>query len=376
MKYPLLPYSQLVFDLTKTNSNVYVFESVIRLRKEKVDIPRLKRAIEEAIRNHPVFQMHVDEDGLQQLAPLEDILHGQYHAVDFIDGDGYVDVQITGNRILGDGRSGVLISEDVARAYNGQPLLPDNYLGYLKSVEELKQSPRYAADRRWLEAQYGNISCPVHPQTDIPIAGNEIPVEGTLWVDYSDLQNSLYAAGEKHLLSLNGLFSLASAMAIMDYNDTDAAALTWAYEGRERPEEQRVFGSLHRDIPFQINHKSQIINQKSDLIRQARDQFRLGIAHSSYPFTLTASHSDIWNYAVNVLVQPTKQENTMALPFAFEDITPDSEQHLAYSLLDVEIYEGEKLFINYRYSATHYKQSSIRRFAELVKKNIIWLLSD
>ena len=110
------------------------------------------------------------------------------------------------------------------------------------------------------------------------------------------------------------------------------------------------------------------------MIHDTRKKFRDGIAHSSYPLTLTKPHTHIWNYALNVLVQHTMQEKTIEIPFAFEPIETDATRHIAYSLLDVEIYDGETLLINYRYSATHYKESSIRRFAALVRKYVEWLI--
>ena len=94
LKYPLLPYSQLVFDMQKENPEVYVSRSGIRLRKEDVDIPRLKQAISKALQNHPVFSMRVDEEGIQHFEPLSDMFHGQYHAVDFVVHDEFVEVWI------------------------------------------------------------------------------------------------------------------------------------------------------------------------------------------------------------------------------------------------------------------------------------------
>ena len=370
-----MPYSQLVFDMQKTNPEVYVSRLVLRMSKEEVDMTRFRQAIEQAFRNHPIFQMHVDAKGMQRLEPLPDVLHGQYHAIDIEEYDAYADVHIQTNRILGDGWSDVVLFEDVVRAYEGLPLQPDNYLGYLQHIEEMKLTPYYSENRRWLESRYGDISCPVHPKTDAPISDTDEPIEGTYTENYSNIQESYAAFASAHLLSLTAFFSLACALAMMDYNDTDAAALTWAYDGRERPDEQRIFGSLHRDIPFQINHQSSIINHKSDLIRQARNQFRNGIAHSSYPFTLTKPHTEIWNYALNVLVQPFLQE-IASLPFTIEDVTPQNESRMAYSLLDVEIIETEQLMINYRYSATHYKPESIQRFAALVRKYAEWLLEE
>jgi hypothetical protein len=93
-----------------------------------------------------------------------------------------------------------------------------------------------------------------------------------------------------------------------------------------------------------------------------------------YPLTLTKPYSEKWNYALNVLVQQTIQEKALKVPFTFEVINLEDTQNIAYALLDVEIYDGAELMINYRYSATHYKESSIRRFAALVRKYAEWLL--
>ncbi|MBQ7259654.1 MAG: hypothetical protein IJS57_06910 [Paludibacteraceae bacterium] len=371
-KYPLLPYSQLVFDMQRTNPDVYVSRMGVRIRKDEVDIPRLRQAIADAIRNHPVFSMRVDKEGKQHFEPLSDVFHGQYHAVDFVEHDEFIDVLLQGNRILGDGWSDVMIIMDVMRAYKGEPLPPDMYIRYLEHVEEMKQSARYESNRQWLLREFGDIRYPVHPQTDKPLETLESPIEGNWTENYSSLRSALKKLSEAQLITLTGVFSLASGLAMMEYNDADEVALTWAYDGRETEEEQYIYGSLHRDIPFHI--RKSVIDNRESAIRETRKQFRNGIAHSSYPLTLTKPYSEIWNYALNVLVQHTMQEKTIGIPFAFEPIEMDSTQHIAYSLLDVEIYEGEELIINYRYSATHYKESSIRRFAALVRKYAEWLL--
>ena len=372
--YPLLPYSQLVFDMLKTTPEVYYSRVGLRVGKREVDVERLRNAIETVLRHHPVFSMHVDEEGMQEYMPCEDILHGQYHSVDFCDEGENVRIDITYNRILGDALSWSVWLDNLFRAYQGLPLQPDNYLNYLEYVEREEHSMRYIADRQWLEHEFGNINYSVHPYTDEPLELRCIPVEGTLLEDYSGMKEGLRALGGEYFISLTAIFSLASALAIMEYNGADEVALTWAYDGRETLEEQYICGSLHRDIPFKINQKSEIINHKSDLIRLARNQYRSGIAHSSYPWTLTKPNTDIWNYALNVLVQPSPEQIIKGSPFAIEVVTPTEEPQVAYALLDVEIYDGEQLHINYRYSATHYKPESIRKFAALVRKYVEWLI--
>lgn len=175
-------------------------------------------------------------------------------------------------------------------------------------------------------------------------------------------------------LSFEGIFSLCAALSIADSCKTDEAALTWAYEGRETDKEQHIYGSLHRDIPFKINHKSEIINHKSVLIREARNQIRSGIAHSDYPYTLTAPYSKRWNYAVNVLRVKDSEDVLQKISLPIE-IVSTPKQKYAYALLDVEIHEKEdSLQLVYRYSATHYKPESIQKFAALVRKYVEWLI--
>ena len=377
MNYPLLPYSQLVFDMLRTQPDVYTYRFTARIPQTEADSTRLKQAIDTALRNHPVFNMVVDEQGMQHYDAQVDPMHGQYCNVDVWEDEAYLYAKCAYNRILGDAISGTVLLEDVIRAYQGLPLAPDNYLTYLQQTEELKRSERYATDRLWLEQHFGTISCPVHPMTDVPLAGFEQATEGTLIEDYSDLREALVRLADEHLISLTAFFSLASALAIMEYNGTDESALTWAYEGRETEEEQRIFGSLHRDIPFRMSRISKADNSRTatrdELLRETRRAMREGVKHCSYPFTLTAPHNEVWDYALNVLMQPVPDATKVTPPFEYETLPADEQQERAYALLDVEIYNAAALTVVYRYSAMHYKEQSIRRFAQLVRKYAEWL---
>ena len=201
-------------------------------------------------------------------------------------------------------------------------------------------------------------------------------IEGMLAEDYSDLREALRRMGSERLITPTAFFSLASALAMMEYNGTDEAALTWAYDGRETKEEQRIYGSLHRDIPFAIKANGRRNEWRTDeLLRQTRRAMREGVAHSSFPFTLMPPHNAVWNYALNVLVQPAADDTVALFPFEVEVQPMDDERAGAYALLDVEIYDSEALTIVYRYSAAHYKEESMRNFAALVRKYAEWLLN-
>lgn len=374
--YPLLPFSQLVYDSLRWTPWVYRFPVTFVWRNGASEKEHIEQAIRIALSNHPVFAMQIDRHGLHYAASLNDILHGRYHDYSITTDGPHLVIRIEASRILGDGRSAEILMEDIRRAYEGLPLEPDDYWGYLEYVEQLKQTHHYQDSKAWLEEEFADESIPVHPTTDRRLWTILSPKAGLFKANYADIHGKINQIAETASFSMDGFFSLCAALAIAEYCDSDAAALTWAYEGRERPEEQRIFGSLHRDIPFQINQISKIKNQKSDLIKIARNQIRSGIAHSDYPYTLTKPYTERWNYAVNVLRVKDEESMRKQLPEQIE-LLPLPPQKYAYALLDIEIHEdANRLELWYRYSATHYKETSIRRFAALVRKYAEWLLEE
>jgi len=374
-RYPLLPFSQLVWEMTRWIPGVYRFPAILRWKDGAKENDHIEDAIRMVLAHHPVFSIEVDRHGMHYAKTAKDIMYGKYHRISLSEEGDDIIICAELSRILGDGRSIWIIFEDVKRAYKGLSLEQDDYWGYVERYEQRKSEPHYAASREWLVREFADESVPVRPSIDRRRLTTLLPPKAGLYEDdYTVLHEKIDQLKETHFISYEGIFSLCVALAIADYCGTDEAALTWAYEGRETEEEQRIFGSLHRDIPFQINHKSQITNNKSDLIRFARNQIRQGIAHSDYPYTLTAPYNKRWNYAVNVLrvEDPEDMLRLISLPIEIKSIP---KQKYAYALLDVEIHEKTNaMTLVYRYSATHYKPESILKFAALVRKYVLWLI--
>lgn len=370
--YPLLPYSQLVFDQMQDGADAYAYPSTTwRLLKSDVDYTRLRGAIETALRNHPVFLTTITSDGQQVFCPDSDIFEGKFHFVRIYEQGEYVYVESYVHRILGDSLSYSILLEDVYRAYMSLPLVQDHYIEFLEQREQQKSTPRYASDREYLRREYGSLTCPAHPTTDLPLDADLVPVMGEYVCDLSHLQDYIDKLSATSHLSIDGLVCLSTLLAIMDYCHTDEAALTWAWHGRSTEEEQHIFGSLHRDIPLKLSRKT----THAAYLRDFLAQIRHGIAHSDYPLTLTHPYTDYWNYAVNVLHQPSMADAVGESPIPFE-IVPleNAEPQLAYSLLDIEIEDNQGLQLRFRYSSTHYREQSIRYFADLIRLHMDWLL--
>lgn len=342
---------------------IYTFPFTLEYDPEHIDTARLNRAIEKAIAAHPVF------DGNEQYYSIE-AMEAKGEAA-----RGYLKMQL--NRILGDGYSFGILLEDICRAYHGVPIPEDHYRDYLAEYKNHTQSPEYAEHHDALVAHYadcGTDTCPVRPTLDKEIE------EGDEWLagEYIlSLPNSVSEGGKGATqwrdrgYSLNERVCLATAMAIMDYCGTDAAALTWAYLGRENEQQMHIFGSLHKDIPLVVKKplpQPLSIQERGDARKmaqeQVREEMRRGIIMSDYPYTLTQPYHDTWAYAVNVLQQP-RLEDINLHGLEFTPLINSSQNEQAYSLLDIEI---EDNLLRFKYSATHYCESSIVRFAELIQK--------
>lgn len=372
-KYPLLPYSQLVWEMTRWLPGVYRFPVELRWCGGASEKDRIERAVYSALENHPVFAMRVDRNGMHSASEVKDVLSGKYHSIILWDDNEDVIIQANLSRILGDGKSMEILLEDVERAYKGLPLEQDDYWGYVARYEQQKNEAHYLQSKEWLKQEFADETTPVRPSIDRRWLATIFPPKaGVFEEDYTALHENLERLRETYFISYEGIFSLSAALAIAEYCGTDNAALTWAYEGRETEAERRIYGSLHRDIPFQIR-KSEIANRES-AIRLARNQIRSGIAHSDYPYTLTAPYTKRWNYAVNVLRVEDAEDMLRKTSLPIEVVSIPKQKY-AYALLDVEIHEkAESLQLTYRYSATHYKESSIKKFAALVRKYVEWLI--
>lgn len=373
--YPLLPFSHLVWSLLQYLPEVYYHSVLLCFNVADIDILRFRQSVEKALRHHPAFSMVVTSDGHQTYVPTTDILHGQFHSIEYVCNEKRFELHFKLNRILGDSYSFGLLFQNVFRAYQNKPLYKDNFLAYLAQYEKLAQSAQYVENQQWYEDHFGDVNYPVHPRVDTAQSLESFGIEGQWVDDISDIRHGVQSVCDKYQISASQLVSLCAALAIMDYNDADSAGLTWAYLGRETMDEMAVFGSLHRDIPLKISgHQKELTSSARDsFLHQFHNHLTQSIAHSTYPYTLLAPQNQIWDYALNVL-EPVSIDKLMhyaPMPFQMQ---VQNETHQAYSLFDIDVYNEETLTLVYRYSTSHYKPESISKFAALVRKYAEWLI--
>ncbi len=363
--YALLPFSQVIFENIKSGkADAWTFPITLRLEASTVEESRLHDAVETALHNHPVFAMRIDDNGMQH---YDKDYRTPYLTYEITADEQYVYLKMTFNRILGDATSLMLLLSDIDKAYHNEALLHDGYIDYLAKMQERSASSEYLRHKKELHETFDSIECMTYPQPD----NNATMVDSTMAVlydDYSAEQKAITQFCEKRNISLNILFSHATALALMDYNNCDEAALTWAYIGRETAEEQHIFGSLHRDVPLLVRRSESMTTAKAlDTTRRSMEK---GIMLSDYPYTFLAANRQRWKNAVNVLVQPDLAEILEQCRLPFEYVEEENlEPQPAYCMLDIEVTENP-LLVAFRYSAAHYAEQSMQRFASMIHKTI------
>ena len=360
VKYPLLPYSLSVWNRLKKYGDAEYLLERISWNPQLLSSDKVMQALRSALLAHPIFWAEFDDEGKHYPGKCENVLNGPFHQVKTGEGEGDAYAEIRVNRLLGDGISRLIFAEDFCRALAGLPIEPDNYWEYLESIQNHKHSPSYLQHGVELKDEFCKIDYPLAPKEDTDLPQRN--ADGIIQVDLAIFQEQVIDFIDSWKLSLNGLMILSSAMAIMDMENSDKAGMTWAYDGRETEQEQRIFGSLHRDVPICIMRA-----EIKDMIRQTRTALRRGIAHSDYPFTLTSPADSPWHKAVNVVVEPAWDNAKNQLPEGLH--IEDDYTWSAMSYLDVEVFENP-LRMQLRYDAACYTEQRIAEFAQQIKENV------
>lgn len=362
--YPLLPYQKvLLHDMEENGEEMWTFGITLSTDRQKTDRQRLQAAFETAMKAHPVLHTRIDAEGQHH-----DASHTtRFFSFHIVEKD-RLELHIRANRILGDATSFLLLLEDIGRAYRGEEIPYDAYLEFLAQHESFLQSQQYAQHGQLMEELYGGLSCPVRPKEDFCHDGPG--QQGCHILDLSHMAERVGRLCREEKMTLNALFCLACSMAIMDYNNTCEAALTWAYAGRDNVQQQSIFGSLHRDVPFRIGRNRD--TRRTELFDIARNEIMRGIELSDFPFTFMPRSRALWHGALNVLVQPSPTPNPGGIEWQIE--TADDSKP-SYCMMDVEVCE-QPLMLCLRYSKAHYRETSIARFARMIEDNVGRLLQD
>ena len=388
-------------------SRMFNLAKLFRLRRG-IDLGRLSDAIVRSVRAHAalesVFRRTADGGVVQRKEPPGDrircpivqldeqaVLGGGAGLVRRFDvfGDVLFDAKIfdCGERayllsnvhhLVCDGYSFPLILADARRIYEGGEAEPDDYYGVLARREALAQSPVQASRLEFFLEKVRTPGLTVLPRPDL--RGSR-PGYGALELPLA-LPANLDEFLGRNRVTRHHLFLSATVLALSRMTQSDAVLVDWVFHGRITREELRTVGAFMIDLPLVAENVSRMTSAelvglvKSWTMRGIRcaRAFRTGDdCNPMHQDRLTFIYQDAWGELMDA--GPIRRDG----PFAWmieEAIPLTPPVDAAENPFNVEIMErsdATRLFLEY--DAGRYSPGLVRRYADLFKASLAWLLA-
>ena len=228
------------YQLYTPDSTMYNLFNMLRIKKGGVDLEKMAKAVELAIRNHPALSTVIKFNGskelIQQYDPYmpisitpEKISFAEFEKIkdtlvqpfkmmnsplfrcrlfeteeaDYL----FFDV----HHIIFDGSSFKVFINSVLNAYMGMPLEKDYYYLILQKREQLELTDFYNESRKYFEDKYRNVKWTVCPKIDVNTKENKL---GELSGAAEVLPSELNMVEKKYMVSRNEFYIAATILAI------------------------------------------------------------------------------------------------------------------------------------------------------------------
>ena len=303
--YPLTNTQAGVFiDCTANmGTTVYNIPYLLKL-SDKVDLDRLKEAVEQVIEVHPYLkvQLFMDEEG-EIRQRRNDALPPKVDIIDDMDLDqlvrpyglfgeplyrfeihrtmegSYLFMDL--HHLIADGTSLGILIDQINRAYSGEILPEEDYTSYDASLdhEAAVKSDAYKAAEEFYLSEFedcgGDTSFYPDKNDQQTKVGNTRLVEESLNVE------QVRALCEKYGITENVFFIGVFGMTLAKYHFKDEAVFTTIYHGRNDSRLAETIGMLVKTLPVRCKLKDDAESYFSAL----QDQLMNAMDHDIYPFS-------------------------------------------------------------------------------------------
>lgn len=268
-----------------------------------------------------------------------------------------------------DGWSLGKIFEDVGLALEGKELSKDYCFELLHEEADRKESLSWQKDMEYFRNRYDREDFDSLPIPDHVTDENESAYLTHLF-DFS--REAAERVSLKYKLGKNGLYLLASAMAIAEYNKTEDVLISWTWNGRADSRINNSVGVFFKDIPasFHIEKDADVLW----LIKETREQIEEGIVHGHASYFMETGA-----YKGKDLLCFLYQGNMYS--YEPDSITTNAEMmdkgtYACNNALDVEILESyDEYGVVLNYNGAMYDDVSMERFAGLICQKCAEIIS-
>lgn len=384
------------YQLRSPKSTMYNLFTLLRFDPQSVDMEKIAKAVDEAVRNHPALltTYYFNEDGelMQHYTPevyhslfVEQMTEWEFHNTikdnlvqPFKIADSKVPQRLSRCRIFKtekygyfffdvhhsvmDGTSFKVFFQNLFLCYFGKKPVKDYYYLMLVQREKMHNTAFYEESRIYFEDRYRHHMWQTYPTPDHENTKSE--ELGEMIVRMNIDSTELAKAERQYRVSRNEFFITVAALAISIYNDHPDILFAWNYSAREDARMMTTVGLLFRELPvaFRLDDNMAI----RDIFASAKDQVQKGIEHSIYPYVDMMTHGTELDAAYLLYQQDLRDLNTFEGGIRPDAVEVRQNQAATQTILDMEILDGaDGLQLMLDYAAGRYEEESMERFKDL-----------
>ena len=280
------------------------------------------------------------------------------------------------HHLICDGYSFPLILADAHRAWDGEVLEPDAYYEVLARREERMGQPIAVAGRNYMRELLKVREFTTLPPPDFRNA----PGYGTLEVPLQ-LPLSFGDFLAAHRATRHHVFLAAAAIALRRITGAADVLLDWVFHGRVSKDELKTVGAFMVDLPFVFDGTEDLTaSEVIAFVKRATFNGIKGVnmfrdvtdCNPTGQDRLTFIYQDEWGE----LMSPGQVRKDGPYAWMIEETIPlQAPQAATENPFNVEIMEhsdSTRLFIEY--DTGRYSASTVRRYADLYRESLEWLL--
>ena len=388
------------YQLYTPNSTMYNLFSLLRIEKEGVDLSRMAKSIEMAIKNHPAFSTIIQftEDGdviqyydsqmpvtvaLEKISTCEfekikntlvqpfKIVNSPLFRCRFFETEDAAYLFFDVHHIIYDGTSSKVFTNSVINAYMGAPLENDYYYLALQRREQIQLTDFYNESCKYFEDKYESVKWTVCPKVDTETRENKL---GELSCAAEVMPAELSLLEKKYMLTRNEFYIAVTLLAIAISTNAHDVRVSWVYNGRDDLVSSSSVGLFFRDLPVALRLNAEMTLR--DIFAEVQEQVQNGIKYSCYPYNeIEAPPVD--DDDTCILYQRDLREIGDFGGLTVEQIDIRQNKAASQTVLDIQILDGEAgLQYVFDYAASRYDEETMTTFQNLFKQVVAAIVNN
>ena len=382
------------------NSTMYNLFKMIRFDKNGVDLDRMAKSVEIAVKNHPalrtILQYNDNGDLIQKYDPnmsvtitpekisedelkkIKDTLVAPFKIINSplfrcrlfeTENSAYLFFDV--HHIVFDGTSVNIFMNSVINAYLGAPLETDYYYLVLARRKQLELTDFYEESRQYHEDTYGNTKWTTYPKIDRKTQENKLD-HISCKETFSPVHIS--AVEKKFMVSRNEFFIAATLLAVAINTNKNDVRVSWIYNGRDDLASASSVGLLFRELVVALRLRDK--TNLRDIFAEIHKQVRNGIKYSCYPYMALKPQNEDGDTAC-VIYQRNLRDTYDFMGLHVEPVEISHNNAAAEAVLDIQILEDEDgLQYVFDYAASRYKQETMADFQNLFKSIVAAIVNN